>query len=268
MDNQEEKISIINRLKQKYINLKARLKRSINWNLKYTKLKYFKAFNNIRLIPRTIITVIFYALAIGFFICYISETNNIYTVLLNINKIKLSENFNPADLVIQQISMTLLVLTIVSLISNLDNKYIYGEKAIEVIFSKKGLFSISSFFNILIFIMLVNLAILIRGEKEIDIILIFLIAVLIIAFITFKFTTIFTNPEKIKMKLQLLYLKENEKHIRKASPTEANLSVKLEMFKNVTVEYIKTGDLRRTENINVYFELLQISLFNNKESIQ
>ncbi|MBY0756424.1 hypothetical protein K5V21_13295 [Clostridium sardiniense] len=266
MNEKEGKNFTNNKLKQKYINFKWRIKKRIQWNKRYLNLKYFKTLNKARIILSTCIIVFLYIMAVGLFIWYIGGEKFLETGVLNINYI--GETFNISDLVISQISMTLLVVTVVSLMSNLDNKYIYGEKAIEVIFHKKGILSIKVIFNVLIFLMFINLAILIKGGNELAIIGCFLLTVLIIVYITFKFTIIYTNPEKIKSKWQIVYLEENEKHIRKARPIEANMSIKLEKFKNITLQYIQAGDFRYSENIDVYFQLLEVSLFNNKELIQ
>lgn len=266
MENNQVENNGNKKLKQKYINVKARAKREVNWNLEYINLKLFKTLNKIKFIPSTFITLAFYILVVGLFIYYIAGNKSIEGFTLNTNII--GEQFNPSDLVNQQISMTLLVLTIVSLMSNIDNKYIYGEKVIEVIFNKKGLFSIKVIFHIMISIMLINIAFLIKGVNNLAIIVCFLFAVLIITYITFRFTTIYTNPEKIKIKWQILYLKENEKHIRKAKPLEANHSIRLERFKNITAQYIRTDDSKYIENIEVYFKLLKVYLFNNRELVQ
>lgn len=266
MENNQSENYGNKKLKQKYLNFKVRVKRDVNWNLEYINLRLFKILNKIRFMPSTFITLTFYILVVGLFIYYIVGDKNVEGLILNTNIT--GEKFNPSDLVNQQISMTLLVLTVVSLMSNIDNKYIYGEKAIEVIFNKKGLFSIKVIFNTLISIMLINITLLIKEANNLSIIVCFLFAVLIIVYITFRFTTIYTNPEKIKIKWQILYLKENEKHIRKAKPLEPNLSMRLERFKNITVQYIRTDDSRYIENIDVYFKLLKVCLFNNRELIQ
>lgn len=266
MDNHQSKNFGHKSIRQKYINFKVRVNRYIDWNLEYINKKFFTILNKIRFMSSNFIILIFYILAVGLFIYYIAGDKSAEGFVLNTNII--GKNFNPSDLVNQQINMTLLVLTVVSLMSNIDNKHIYGEKAIEVIFNKKGVFSIRVIFNVLICIMLINTALLIKGVDNLAIIVCFLISVFIIVYITFKFTTIYTNPEKIKAKLQTTYLKENEKHIRKAKHLETNISTRLEKFKNITIQYIRTEDSAYIENIEVYFKLLKVCLFNNRELIQ
>jgi len=244
-------------LQQRYRNVIHRLKERRKWYNKYYNLKYFKIRMRIQSLTSRLINLSIYSCLIILFVCYINRNPGII------------DNFSDMpNLIFQQISMTLLVMTVVSLLANLDNKYIYGEKAIEILFAKKGLFSVRGIFNSLILAMLFNLALLINGSNHLLMISCFLFSVWMIVHLTFKFTNLYTNPEYLLSTLKIIYLDENEKHLRKAKPLETNKSKKLEKFKNITLQYIKIGDVRYSENIEVYCELLKVSLFNNKNMIQ
>lgn len=244
-------------IKQYFINAKHRLKTRIRWRRTYNDLKYFRLKNKTKFFIYESFTLIFYGVIMLLFI---------WSVKRNPNSIN---NFSAIpDLVFQQIAMTLLVLSVVAILSNLDNKYILGEKAIEVLFSKKSLLSIKMSFNYLILAMILNIYLLLTGRNNILMLSLFLFSVWIIVCITFKFSNLYINPNRLFSYLKVIYLNENKKHLRNARPFETNKSMKLEKFKNITLQYIENGNPEYIENIDVYVELLKISLFENKHLIQ
>ncbi|MCI9110489.1 MAG: hypothetical protein HFH47_01600 [Bacilli bacterium] len=156
-------------IKQYFINAKHRLKTRIRWRRTYNDLKYFRLKNKTKFFIYESFTLIFYGVIMLLFI---------WSVKRNPNSIN---NFSAIpDLVFQQIAMTLLVLSVVAILSNLDNKYILGEKAIEVLFSKKSLLSIKMSFNYLILAMILNIYLLLTGRNNILMLSLFLFSVWII----------------------------------------------------------------------------------------
>lgn len=173
------------------------------------------------------------------------------------------------DIVIAQISSTLLILSIVSFLASLDNMHCYGERAIEVLFPRSGLFSLKFLFFILIALMVANLSLLLKAAYSLWIVILFLSSLLVILYITLKITMIYISPEKLTDQILLNYYKENNRVVNRSKPMlRQYTSKKLEEFFAITAEYIETGNLKYKKNLDLYHYLINADLFNHKKQVQ
>ena len=188
---------------------------------------------------------------------------------VSINDFDLSRHINITAIFTSQISVTLIVVTISSMVANLENKYIYGERATELVFSRKGLFSYNAFIFILFSLLFANMFMLVKNLGETKIVLLFFTSIIIIGLFVYRFARLFFGADGVKKRLLFSYYRDNLKHLKKARPVNARYSKSTEKFKNVTIKYIRENDVPHyEENISVYFTLLKMSLFNNRKIVQ
>jgi len=176
---------------------------------------------------------------------------------------------NMSGIITTQVSISLMIVSISSLISNIEGKYIYGKRALELVFHKRGVLSFKAFLIIIFNLTFLNIYLFINQIGDAAIITVFLIAIIFVVFFVYKFANLFIGQSKIKKKLFYKYYRENLKHLKKAKPLDAHISKSTEYFKNVTVKYIREENVPfYRENIDVYFRLLEMSLFNHPQLIQ
>ncbi len=180
-----------------------------------------------------------------------------------------NEHINMTSIITTQVSLTLIIVSISSLIANIENKYIYGKKALDLVFHKKGLFSFKIFFLLLFSFNFLNIYFLISNTGDAAIITVFILSIITIASFVYRFSSLFTVSYKIKTTLMNKYYKSNVKHIKQAKPLNTHKSLELENFKNATIKNIReNNETIYNENINVYFGLLTTTLFNYRKEVQ
>ena len=180
-----------------------------------------------------------------------------------------SDHINMTSIITTQVSLTLIIVSISSLIANIENKYIYGKKALDLVFHKKGLFSFKIFFLLLFSFNFLNIYFLISNTGDAAIITVFILSIITIASFVYRFSSLFTVSYKIKTTLMNKYYKSNVKHIKQAKPINTHKSLELENFKNAAIKNIReNNETIYNENINVYFGLLTTTLFNYRKEVQ
>jgi len=198
-----------------------------------------------------------------------AEIINIQNWCVSLQSVKLSDHINVTGIFTSQISVTLIVVTLSSMVANLEKKYIYGERAIELVFSKKGFFSYKVFVFTLFSLLFANLFVLIKNTSESLIVTLFLASIIIITLFVYRFARLFFGTIGIKKRLLFSYYHDNLRHLKKARPLNSKTSKRTEKFKNITIKYIRENDFPNyNEHLNVYFALLEMCLFNNKNIIQ
>lgn len=115
------------------------------------------------------------------------------------------------SIITTQVSLTLLVVSISSLIANIESKYIYGEKALDLVFHKKGLFSFKVFLFLIFLLNFLNIYFLVNQVGDAAIITIFIISILVIAFFVYRFVSLFIGSYQIKINLLKKYYKSNKR---------------------------------------------------------
>ncbi len=188
---------------------------------------------------------------------------------ISIKDFSFSQNgFEARDLVLTQINATLIVTSIIALVASIENKYIYGVRAIEYIFPKIILPSFTIVFFLLFASMFFNILLLQQKQNDLSILSVFIISIVCIAYVSYRFASIFINPRKIKSRLFVKYYKGNLQHIKNAKPLKTNRNKELEALRNVTSAHISGNEEHYDENIDIYFRLLKITLYNNFRLVQ
>lgn len=261
----KKKENIQSKIKVRLFSFKRFLKgkRSI-LSIRYIKLEY-----HVKNIMMTIVPIIIGIILVLFFL------NSIGVLTINHWKIQFHNiyDFNgslflTSTLLPAQISITLILITVVSLISSLDKKYIYGENAIEQAFHGKGAFKIKLIYILLLILLLENIINLINGYGETAFLLVFLVTLALVLYIAYRFTLIYSNPEYFKKKLRIKYYSENIKIIKKSEPLKNAKSDYLEHLRFVTERGITDKNPNCYENVNLLVDINNITFFNNRESIQ
>lgn len=184
--------------------IKVRLssfRRFLKWKRSILSIRYVKLEYHVQNIIMTIVPMIIGTILVLFFL------NLIGILTINYGKIQFNNiydfngsMFSTSTLLPAQISITLILVTVVSLISSLDKKYIYGENAIEQVFGGKGAFKIKLIYILLLMLLLGNIMNLINGYGETAFLLDFLVTLVLVLYIAYRFTLIYSNPECFKKK--------------------------------------------------------------------
>lgn len=250
-----------------YSGTKYKLKKRMKWYRRYLDGQCFAEIVAIKYLIADLLSIIGSIVVVLLFFHEIGIIEHSNWNISFHNIIYLNKNIFEAQSIIQvQISVTLIIVSIVSLIATIDQKYIYGEKAIERIFPKS--YTIKFIFLILLGLMMFNILALIRGYGDTVILIDFLVAIFIIMYTTYKFTTIFTNPKRYKEKLSILYFKENMKIVKDSLTHESKSSQYLNRLKLVTCHQISENNPDYNNSIDLYLMLLDRSLFVNHKGIQ
>lgn len=167
-----------------------------------------------------------------------------------------------------QISSTLIVSTIIGFLGIFSTSYIYGKKQINVIFSEKGIFSLSKMFIYLMILIFVTLSVCINKGNSLIILLSFIVSLLLICYMLFKILIFYSFPTYYKNNIKYEYLSRERKHIKKAVPLRAYEDNEIENFKYRTMELIQINDNEYNKNIKVFMELIDISLLTNSKKVQ
>ena len=235
-------------------------KRIIDWHLDKFTLKYDHIYIKweyyILMVLKILIAIVSY-----FFILY--ELNIIELKNFAFNFIDYENYLN--DLVVAQISMTFLTTAILSLISSLENKYIFGEKLTSRVFGYKSFYL--SFF-ILNFLMIINIVLMIKQTNASWVISIFLLSVYLLIYIVNKIGHIFLSTKKERRILLCDYYKENiDVIINMIIPRNYNSKL-LVNLKEQTFKLILNKDVKYMENIGAYKIILNKSFYNYPKEIQ
>lgn len=256
------------KVKQRLNHLVYKLSEGFKWQHRHFQLKHPFILNRVLHIFTLIMCVgflLFFLLAFLYKTKIIIFQNDL--ILFDINK--KFDNINMSGIITSQISLTMIVVSITSLIASTDNKYIFGKKALEFVFPKK-LFNTFPLYLIILFLLaFLNIYFIINKFGDSLIIIDFILSILLVAYFVYRFANIFVNQNKIKNKLKYRYYKDNLKHIKKSKPLSHHISKNTEEFKNITIRYIRDGNIPLyRDNIEVYFHLIESTLYNNKELVQ
>lgn len=252
-------------IKKKITEFRYRIRRSIKWHYKYYSLKY--PFFVLR-IRNSISVVVYTALILFVLWCLLFNSGIIeYDGHFIIGENGALNNIQPFNLVSSQVSITLIVVSICSLTGGLENKYILGKNAIELLFRHKWIFKL---YLIIIFLLTaINLYLMVSHISNSLIFSIYIISFALIAIYAFRFAKLFISNNSVKASLMHTYYKLNLKHLKKERPNKHYHFRELEDFKNITIKYIREDNvLKYSENFDVYYHLLEISLFRHRELIQ
>lgn len=167
-----------------------------------------------------------------------------------------------------QISASLIVSTIISLLSTFSSSYVYGKKQINVVFNKNSLLSLGKIFIYLVILIFISLATCLNGTNYYIVLISFINSISLIFYMMFKIMIFYTHPFFYKKCIKSEYIIREKKHIKKAKPLEAHLDIEIQNLKEVTMALIQKNDNDYNININGIMDMIETSLLSNSKNIQ
>ena len=264
-------IALLLFIKNKYYQ---KIKRNYNYYKRKIDSKYslFKRKHYIILsYLKKIITSFFIFVSLTLVLFVFLYFNNILVIknkniLFNVEVINIKKT--AYEFLWSQISSTLIVSSIISLLSIFDTTYIYGEKQINVIFNSKSIFSLGKLFSFLVFLTLISLNVCLSESHYYLLFFSFVISLMIIFYMIFKVIFFYTHPQYFREKIETEYILGERKHIKNALPLNPHKDLHINDFKEHTISLIKKNDYDYVTNINEFFNMLEISLLINQKEIQ
>lgn len=199
-------------------------------------------------------------------LCYLNIVDVSFKPLkFIINSVEYNETIR--ELVIAQIGSTFLTTAIISLISSIDDKRIFGEKTTNLLFGKKLLK-----FNLpviaLYVSLIINVVLIINAQMANLILALVVFSFLDLIYIVTKVGSIFLSTKKYKDILFVKYYKECERNILNNTPPKNYKSPLLNNLKEETIRLISNHDVGYVKNINMYKVLIDRLLFNIPKDLQ
>lgn len=259
---------MFNKTKKYLKSLHYELSEKFKWHKRHFELKHPFMLYRLFQTTKTIFAV---SVCIFIFLAFMYKTKIIVvennSIMFDIYKT--FDNINMSGIITSQISVTMIVVSIISLIASTENKYILGKRAIELVFPKRFFNSFSIYLIILFLLAFLNIYFLMNKFGDSLILTDFILSILIVAYFVYRFASIFVNQNKIKNKLKYRYYKDNLKHIKKAKPLFHHISKSIDMFKNITIRHIRENNVPvYCNNIDVHFIIIESTLFNHKHLVQ
>ncbi|MEC3649547.1 hypothetical protein P9120_00505 [Bacillus subtilis] len=175
-------------------------------------------------------------------------------------------------LVIAQISITFLILSLFSLISNLKKEKMLGTSIYSIAFSNSVISNILLLTPFIFVLLFVNLYLMMTKSDSGSIVFLFLSSMIAITILILKVIT-YTNFQQLtRNKIIALYYLENRKIIKKYAKKSYDptyeLSNNLFELVNDTVERIWRDDIEYKMNLKVFEKITDLSLKNYGKEIQ
>lgn len=167
-----------------------------------------------------------------------------------------------------QITLTLICVSLIALISNIENKYVYGERILDLAFPSK-IISFKVILLVLFASLLTNICLMLNNYPFVYSMSVLLLTVYWAVFILYRFATVFLNRGSLRKELFYKYYKSNLSHMKKARPIEPHVSEPLRKLKVVTLKHISNKNYPElNEYMLLYFNLLKVTLFNKPKQVQ
>lgn len=167
-----------------------------------------------------------------------------------------------------QITLTLICVSLIALVSNIEKKYIYGESLLDLAFPSKILtfkFAMIALFGLLLF----NSFLMLKQAAFVYVIMVFLITLYTAIIALYRFASVFLSQRSFKNRLFCKYYKCNLVHMKKTKPIEPQISEPMRKRKVMTLRSISKKDyITLNENMMLYFNLLKPTLFNHLKVVE
>lgn len=221
---------------------------------------------------------IFRTLGIIFLIIYIGLVLQL-TKLINVGVLQEILSYIPITnsetnirLVIAQISITFLILTLFSLISNIKKEKILGTSIYSIAFSNSVISNILFLTPFIFVLLFINLYLMMTDPDSGSIVFLFLSSMLAITILILRVITYTNFPTLTRNKIIAQYYLENRKIIKKYAKESFDptyeLSNNLFELVNDTVERIWRDDIEYKRNLKVFEKITDLSLRNYGKEIQ
>ncbi len=246
---------------------KFEIKESISWHSRYNSLKYrYLFFRTLNIVLSLFKAVLFLG---SFFLILVSSNIILFNNFIPyINKEFSTKYITESGILGTQITLTLICVSLIALIANIDKKYLYGERLLDLAFPSK-VFSFKVIMLILFSLLLGNIFLMLKGMAIVYIISIFLCTAYLAIFVLYRFGSVFLSRSSFKNKLFCKYYKANLVHIKKTRPIQPYIAEPLDKLKNVTLKHLTSKNYPElNENMILYFDLLKSTLFNKPKVVQ
>ncbi|MFX3673654.1 MAG: hypothetical protein ACE3JQ_04270 [Paenisporosarcina sp.] len=184
---------------------------------------------------------------------------------------KISDDMNK-QLVFSQISVTFLILSLFSLISNLKKEKVLGTSIYSIAFSKSLISNILFLAPFIFLVLFLNLYLLMNDSSSEIILFLFLSAVIALTILILKIIVYTNFPRLTRDKIFSIYYLENKriikKHSRKGLNPTYELSNNLFTLVEDTTEKILRNDIEYRRNMVVFERLANLTLYNHGKVIQ
>lgn len=175
-------------------------------------------------------------------------------------------------LVIAQISITFLILSLFSLISNIKKEKILGTSIYSVAFSNSVISNILLLTPFIFVLLFINLYLMMTKSNSGSIVFLFLSSMIAITILILRVITYTNFKQLTRNKIITLYYLENRKIIKKYAKKSYDptyeLSNNLFELVNDTVERIWRDDIEYKMNLMVFEKITDLSLKNYGKEIQ
>ena len=171
------------------------------------------------------------------------------------------------DFVIAQIGSTFLTTAFLSLVSSIEDKYILGEKATDLLFGKR-LFKFYAPMMILYILMLINIVLLVNKSHLNILVSLFYMSLIILIYLISKISYIFVSNKKYIKLLYAKYYSEYEQNIINNISKDDYNSGSLINLENQTIKHIANNNLEYNKNIEMYKKLIGNLFKNMSKQIQ
>lgn len=236
----------------------------INWIDNYLTIKYNHIFYRSKYRTFSMLVDLIF---IGSYL-FILNTLGILEIendILKYNNLDYKDFYN--DLVIVQISCTFLTTAIISLISNIETKYVYGEKLTNRVFDKKSS-NFYSDFIILNFLMILNIILMIKQTGASALVGAFLLSIYLLIDVIAKIGRLFLSTKRERELLFYDYYIENKNIVVNGLPFNQYNYALLNNLREVTFKLILDKDISYMENIQIYQAIINKTFYNHRKEIQ
>lgn len=245
-----------------------KIKESLKWHKDYFILRhrigFIQTVHLILFILKTSILVTSF-LAILWFVKIILVTNS-GTVEFNTDFS--TEYISKSGVLSAQITLTLISVSLIALVSNIEKKYIYGESLLDLAFPSKILsfkFAMTVLFGLLLF----NSFLMLKQVAFVYVIVVFLITLYTAIIVLYRFASVFLSRHSFRNRLFYKYYKCNLAHMKKTKSIEPQISEPMRKLKVMTLRSISQKDyITLNENMMLYFNLLKSTLFNHPKVVE
>lgn len=245
-----------------------KINESLKWHKDYFILKHRIGFNRaMRIISFVLKTSILITsfFAILWFAKIILVSNS---GALEFNTAFSTEYISKSGLLSAQITLTLICVSLIALVSNIEKKYIYGESLLDLAFPSKILsfkFAMVVLFGLLLF----NSFLMLKQTAFVYVVIVFLITLYTAIIVLYRFASVFLSQRSFKNRLFYKYYKCNLAHMKKTKPIEPQISEPMRKLKVMTLRSISKKDyITLNENMMLYFNLLKPTLFNHPKVVE
>lgn len=259
-------------MKQKIVNFfrkyRYEAKERIKWNKDYFFLKHSMNYHRNK---RIIFSVSKFVALVGSLIYILISSNMIlftekHIPYFNVNFY--TDYISKNGVLGTQITLTLICVSLIALISNTENKYVYGEQILDLAFPSK-IISFKVILLVLFASLLTNICLMLNNYPFVYSMSVLLLTVYLAIFMLYRFATVFLNRGSLRQELFYKYYKSNLSHMKKARPIEPHVSEPLRKLKVVTLKHISNKNYPElNEYMLLYFNLLKVTLFNKPKQVQ